>query len=80
VAGAENDAEAQMDDADAGIDGRLGGGFPLAAGIGEKSFTGVGGFVEELLAAIAVETGGGGNEERLRRMAESGEGRGEDPG
>jgi hypothetical protein len=52
----------------------------LAAGIGEKSFTGVGGFVEELLAAIAVETGGGGNEERLRRMAESGEGRGEDPG
>ena len=36
--------------------------------------------VEELLAAIAVETGGGGNEERLRRMAESGEGRGEDPG
>ena len=75
--GPEDDAEAHMEDADAGIDGWLRGGFPLAASIGEKALAGERGFVEELLAAIAVDAGGGGDEERLRRMAEGGEGSGE---
>ena len=79
-AGAENDAEAEMEDADAGVDGGLGGGLPLLAEIGEKAGAERRGFVDELVAAIAVDADGRGNKEHSGRMAEAGEGGGEGAG
>jgi len=70
--GAENDAEAKMEDTDAGLDGRLGGGFPLLTDIGEKAGAEAGGFVEELVTAIAIDADGRGDEEHLGGMAETG--------
>ena len=45
-AGADDHSEAQMDDADAGIDGGPRGCLPLLADFGEEASAGSGGFVQ----------------------------------
>ncbi len=79
-ASAENHAEAKVEDANAGVDSGLGGGFPLLAEIGEKAGAEGRGFVDKLVAAIAVNTCGRGDKERLWRTAEAGKGGGEGAG
>lgn len=64
----EHDAEAGVDDADAGVLGGAGGGFPGTADVGEKgaALRGGGGFlVEQIVAAIAVNADGGCGDERV---------------
>ena len=73
VAWTEDDAKAEVENADAGLDGGLGCGFPLLADLRQKAGAGGGGLVEQLIVAVAVDAGGGGDEERLRRVAEVGE-------
>src|ERR1035441_7907301 len=79
-AAAEYDSETEVEDADAGIDCGLGSGFPLLTQVGKKAGTEAGGFVEELVAAIAVDADGRGDEEHLRRMPEASKGSGERKG
>jgi len=55
---AEDYSEAEVDDANAGIDGGLDGGFPVLTDLGEEAMARSGGFVEDLVAAIAVDSGG----------------------
>src|SRR5579863_9310322 len=55
--GAQCNAKAKMDDADAGINGGLGCGFPLMAEVGKKSRAGGGRLVKHLGAAVAVDAG-----------------------
>jgi len=76
--GAEDDTEAKMENADAGVDSGLSGRFPFLAKIGEKTGAGERGFVEEGFAAVAVDANGGGDEERFWGTAEAGQGGGED--
>lgn len=75
-----DDTEAEMDNANARIDGGFGGGFPLPAEVGEEAGAETGGFVEELAGAIAVDADGRGDKERLRRIPESGKQAGEGSG
>jgi hypothetical protein len=77
---AEDNAEAEVENADAGVKSGLSGGFPLPAEIGEKAGAGAGSFVEEFVAAVAVDSDGGGDEERLGRTAEAGEAGGKGAG
>jgi len=55
--GAEHNPETEMDDANSGIGGGLGGGFPLAAKIRQKAGAVCGSLVEQLVAAVAVDAG-----------------------
>lgn len=75
---AEDDAEAQLHDPDAGINGRLRRGFPVPAEIGQKAGARWRGLVKELVAAIAVDADSRGDQQHLGRMAECGKRCGED--
>ena len=80
AAGTENYAESKVEDSDAGVDGGLGGSFPMLAQFGEKAGAEGRGLVDELVAAIAVDAGGGGYQESLWWVAEAGKGGGEGGG
>jgi len=80
ICGVEYNAEAEVEDADASVDGGPGCCLPLLAALGQKTGAERRGFVEELVAAIAVNAGGRGDKERPGRMAEVGKSRGKDTG
>lgn len=71
---AEDHAEAEADDAESQGAGQGGGLFPSDAGIGEEAAAGRSGFVEHLVAAIAVIAGCGGADEGPGPRGEGGEG------
>ena len=79
-AATDDDTKAEMDDADAGLDGRLGGGFPLPANIGQKTGAGGGSIVEQLIFTVAVDPGGRSNQQCLWRVAQLRERAGESVG
>ncbi len=72
LARAEDNTEAEMEDTDAGIDGGFGCCFPMLTALGEKTGAEGRGFVDEFVAAIAVNACCRGDEERPGWMAEAG--------
>ena len=68
---ADDDSEAEMDDADSGIDRWLSGLFPLPADVGQKARTGCRRLVKDLVATIAVDSGCGSHQQGLRRISQT---------
>ena len=77
---AEYDTKAEMKDTDACVDGGPGCSFPMLTARGEKTGAEGRGFVEEVIAAIAVYADGRSDQERAGGMAKAGEGSGKGAG
>lgn len=76
----EGHADAEVDDANPGGAGGLGGGFPVARDLGEEAAADAGGFGEFLLAAVAVDTDAGGDDEDFGGLWAGGDGVGDEAG